>query len=72
MNTCVNEKMRVALSVLGILAIPAVAASCATTDMSSTSTDPSAKGAALSKIAIVCMTKDPGLRRTAEETAARR
>jgi hypothetical protein len=52
------------------LTIASLAASCATTDMSSIWTDPAAKGAGLSKIAVVCMTKDPGLRRMAEDTAA--
>jgi len=44
--------------------------SCASTEMASTWTDPSAKGASLSKVAVVCMTKDPGIRRMAEDTAA--
>jgi hypothetical protein len=43
---------------------------CASTDMNSTWTDPSAKGASLSKVAVVCLAKDPGLRRMAEDTAA--
>jgi hypothetical protein len=46
------------------------AASCASTDMTSTWTDPAAKGASLSKVAVICMAKDPGLRRMAEDTAA--
>ena len=45
-------------------------ASCASTDMTSTWTDPSAKGASLSKIAVMAMAKDPGLRRMAEDAAA--
>jgi len=45
-------------------------AGCASTDMTSTWTDPSAKGASLSKVAVVCLSKDPGLRRMAEDTAA--
>jgi hypothetical protein len=48
----------------------AMAVGCASTAMSSTWTDPSAKGAELSKVAVVCLTKDPGLRRMAENTAA--
>jgi hypothetical protein len=48
----------------------AFAMGCATTEMTSTWTDPSAKGAALSKIAVVCLTKDAGLRRVAEDAAA--
>ena len=47
----------------------ALAMGCATTEMTSTWTDPSAKGAALSKIAVVCLTKDAGLRRVAEDAA---
>jgi hypothetical protein len=53
-----------------LLGLAIAAASCATTEMTSTWTDPTAKGAALSKVAVVCMTKDPGLRRMAEDTAA--
>jgi len=57
----------VAVNALGMaLAI----ASCASTKMTSTWTDPSAKGASLSKIAVMAMTKDPSLRRMAEDTAA--
>ena len=52
------------------LAVATLAMGCATTEMTSTWTDPSAKGAAMSKIAIVAMTKDPGLRRIAEDSAA--
>ena len=37
--------------------------------MTSTWTDPAAKGASLSKVAVVCLTSDPGLRRMAEDTA---
>jgi hypothetical protein len=47
-----------------------MAAGCASTTMKSTWTDPSAKGASLSKIAVVCLAKDPGLRRMAEDSAA--
>jgi hypothetical protein len=43
---------------------------CASTDMTSTWTDPAARGASLSKVAVVCLTKDPGLRRMAEDAAA--
>ena len=48
----------------------ALAMGCASTEMTSTWTDPAAKGASLSKVAVVCLTKDPGLRRMAEDTAA--
>jgi hypothetical protein len=44
---------------------------CASTEMNSTWTDPSAKGASLSKVAVICMAKDPGLRHMAEDTAAK-
>ncbi len=70
MNTKMRVMGRVWLSALGGLALATLAVSCASTDMTSTWTDPSAKGAGLSKIAVVCMTKDPGLRRQAEDTAA--
>ncbi|MFL5305425.1 MAG: hypothetical protein ACJ8F1_09430 [Polyangia bacterium] len=71
MNTCVNGTGRGRISAtLAGLALAVAVASCATTDMTSTWTDPSAKGIALSKVAVVCMTKDAGLRRTAEDAAA--
>jgi hypothetical protein len=53
-------------TVLGIVA----ATSCASTGMTSTWTDPAAKGASLSKVAVICLAKDEGLRRMAEDTAA--
>jgi hypothetical protein len=56
--------------VVNALAMALAVASCASTKMTSTWTDPSAKGASLSKIAVMAMTKDPGLRRMAEDTAA--
>ena len=52
------------------LAIATLAMGCASTEMTGTWTDPSAKGAAMSKIAVVAMTKDPGLRRMAEDATA--
>jgi hypothetical protein len=55
-------------AVLACVAV--VVTGCASTDMSSTWTDPAAKGASLSKVAVVCMTKDQGLRRMAEDAAA--
>ncbi len=48
----------------------ALAMGCATTEMTSTWTDPGAKGKMLSKVAVICMAKDPGLRRQAEDAAA--
>jgi len=52
------------------LVLAALSVGCATTEMTSTWTDPSAKGAAMSKIAVVCLAKDPGLRRIAEDGTA--
>jgi len=69
MDTRMNERARVTISALGGLALAAAVAGCATTEMTNTWTDPGAKGAALSKVAVVCLTKDPGLRRQAEDTA---
>jgi hypothetical protein len=70
MKTTKNRKTLAAISALGGLAIAALAASCASTEMTSSWTDPSARGAALQKVAVVALTKDPGLRRMAEDTAA--
>jgi len=70
MNKRTGEGARLGFSTLAVLALAAAAASCATTEMTNTWTDPAAKGAALSKVAVVCMTKDPGLRRQAEDSAA--
>jgi hypothetical protein len=68
MNTRSNRFVgRLAGALLGV----AVAAQgCASTEMTSTWTDPAAKGAGLSKIAVVCMSKDDGMRRMAEDAAA--
>jgi len=52
------------------LALGIAAMSCASTEMTSTWTDPAAKGASLSKVAVICLAKDPGLRRMAENAAA--
>ena len=52
------------------LVIATLATGCATTEMTNTWTDPAAKGAAMSRIAVVCLTKDPGLRRMAEDATA--
>jgi hypothetical protein len=68
MDTKLNWKMATALPV--VLGLAAAVGGCASTQMTSTWTDPSARGASLSKIAVVCLTQDPGLRRMAEETAA--
>jgi hypothetical protein len=53
-----------------VVTLAALVASCAATQMTSTWTDPAAKGAQLSKVAVVCITKDAGLRRIAEDTTA--
>jgi hypothetical protein len=70
MDARANERVRVAIVALGIVTLAALVASCASTEMTSTWTDPAAKGAALSKVAVVCMTKDAGLRRIAEDKTA--
>lgn len=58
-------------TVIGLLlGLSALAAGCASTQMTDTWTAPSAKGAELSKVAVLAMTKDPGLRRMAESAAA--
>jgi hypothetical protein len=77
LNTCnkgavmkprVNEGSAVAVAL--VLGLASVAMGCASTEMTSTWTDPSARGAELSKVAVICLAKDPGLRRMAENTAA--
>ena len=70
MDARANERARVGMFALGVVTLAALVASCASTEMTSTWTDPAAKGAALSKIAVVCLTKDAGLRRMAEDTTA--
>ncbi len=70
MNTRVNGKARLVISALGGLALASAMVGCASTEMTSTWTDPAAKGAALSKVAVLCMTKDPGLRRQCEDNAS--
>jgi hypothetical protein len=47
-----------------------IAAGCASTKMTSTWTDPAAKGSELSKVAVIAMAKDEGLRRMAEDEVA--
>jgi len=53
-----------------LLGVATLAAGCASTQMTDTWTAPEAKGAELSKVAVIAMAKDPGLRRMAETTAA--
>jgi hypothetical protein len=70
MKTNLNRTVRAGLGAFAGLALTGLVASCASTNMTSTWTDPNSKGAALSKVAVVCMTKDPGLRRMCEDAAA--
>lgn len=65
-----ENRGRGAVAALLAFGLALAAASCASTEMTSTWTDPSAKGAELSKVAVVCFAKDPGLRRMAENSAA--
>jgi hypothetical protein len=53
-----------------LLVVAAVAMLGCASSLATTWTEPSAKGASLSKVAVVCMTPDPGLRRIAEDSAA--
>jgi hypothetical protein len=46
------------------------AVGCASTEITSTWTAPSAPGSALSRVAVICMVKDEGIRRMAEDAAA--
>ena len=55
-----------------VLGLAAAAGGCASTEMKSTWTDPGSKGAMLSKVAVICLHKDPGLRRMCEDTSASR
>ena len=72
MDARMNERVRAGILAIGALLLATLVASCASTEMTSTWTDPSAKGASLSKIAVVALTKDPGLRRMAEDTTAQK
>ncbi len=66
-----KTKLSFRLAVLPVVLGLAVAMSaCASTKMTSTWTDPTARGASMSKIAVVALTQDPGLRRMAEDAAA--
>jgi hypothetical protein len=70
MRTRTNRTAVRGITALAGVALAALGASCASTEMTSTWTDPAAKGASLRKVAVVCMTKDPGLRRQGEDSAA--
>jgi hypothetical protein len=68
MHTKLSWKVATTVPVMIALAIAAVG--CATTEMTSTWTDPTARGASMARIAVIALSKDPGLRRMAEDTAA--
>jgi hypothetical protein len=68
MHTKLSWKVATTVPVLIALAIAAVG--CATTEMTSTWTDPTARGTSMARIAVIALSKDPGLRRMAEDTAA--
>jgi hypothetical protein len=70
MDTKVKHAFVVRVGLLGTLSVAALFASCASTQMSRTWTDPAAKGASISKIAVVALTNDPGKRRMFEDTTA--
>ena len=61
---------KVATTAPVLLAVALGVVGCATTEMTSTWTDPTARGASMSRIAVIALSKDPGLRRMAEDTAA--
>lgn len=67
MKTKLSWKLAALPVVLGLVV---AMGGCASTQMTSTWTDPAARGASMSKIAVICLTQDPGLRRMAEDTAA--
>jgi hypothetical protein len=67
MNRKVSWKLAALPVVLGLVV---AMGGCASTQMTSTWTDPAARGASMSKIAVICLTQDAGLRRMAEDTAA--
>jgi hypothetical protein len=70
MNARLNERVRAGIWALAGLGLATLVASCSSTQMTSTWTDPSAKGAALSKVAVIAMSSQPNLRQMAEETTA--
>jgi hypothetical protein len=62
----------VSIAMQVMLGVALSAGGCASTEMTSSWTDPSAKGRMLSSIAVVCLTSDPGLRRMGEDNVASR
>jgi hypothetical protein len=71
MNAKVNRKTLLGVARVGLaFGFALILASCASTKMTNTWIDPTAQGAGLSKIAVVSLSPDPGLRRMAEDSAA--
>jgi hypothetical protein len=68
MKTKLSFRLAVPVSV--VLGLAVAMGGCASTKMTSTWTDPTARGASMSKIAVLALTQDPGLRRMAEDAAA--
>jgi hypothetical protein len=58
------------LIVAGALAAALTTFGCASTELTGTWTAPGVQGASLGRVAVIYMTKDPGLRRIAEDAAA--
>jgi hypothetical protein len=71
MNAKVNRETPLGVARLALtLGFAIILGSCASTKMTNTWIDPTAQGAGLSKIAVVSLSSDPGLRRMAEDSAA--
>ena len=74
MNAKVNQKTHLGAARVGVIVGMAFVlgslGSCASTKLTDTWIDPAARGARLSKIAVVSLSADPGLRRMAEDSAA--
>jgi hypothetical protein len=62
---------RIEVGVLTMLAGLLVAGGCASTEITDTWVDPAAKGAGLSRVAVICLAQDEGLRRMAEDEVAK-
>jgi hypothetical protein len=64
--------MRQQVMTRGLLVAGLVLASaCASTEMTDTWVDPAAKGAGLSRVAVLCLARDEGLRRMAEDQVSK-
>jgi hypothetical protein len=59
-------------SLFGLAVVVAVGAGCASTQMDSTWTDPSARGNDIDKMAVIYMGQDEGVRRMAEDEVAKK